>query len=221
MKLVIGNKNYSSWSLRSWLLMRESGIPFEEVRISLNDPSFKARALAYSPAGQVPVLLDGELRVWDSLAIAEYLAERFPEKRLWPESAPARAEARSLCAEMHAGFPALRREMPMNIEAQLPGRGWNLQVQRDIDRILEAWHRARLDHGQAGQFLFGAFSAADAFYAPVVWRFLAYGVEVPEAARHYMAAIQSLPSMQAWAAAAREERDFVAVDEPYRSIPAD
>jgi glutathione S-transferase len=219
MKLVIGNKNYSSWSLRPWLLMRQAGIEFEEVKVRLFVDSFAAEIAQYSPAGKVPVLIDGDIAVWDTLSIAEYLAERFPEKALWPADRAARAHARSVCAEMHAGFTNLRNQMPMNVTAVLPGCGWNVSVQRDVDRIAQIWTDLRTRHGDAGPFLFGDFTVADAYYAPVVSRFATYGVHLPEAAKAYADFILELPAMQEWIADAREERDFLADDEPYRLAP--
>lgn len=219
MKLVIGNKNYSSWSLRPWLLLRHAGIAFEEIPLRLFTKSFDAEIARYSPAGKVPALIDGDVTVWDSLAISEYAAERFPEKHLWPADAAARAVARSVCAEMHAGFGNLRSQMPMNSTAVLPGIGWNVVVQRDIDRIAAIWTDLRTRHGAKGPFLFGEFTIADAFYAPVVSRFATYGVHLPEAAKAYADFILSLPAMQEWVAGAREERDFVVADEPYRTQP--
>ncbi|MEL6185683.1 MAG: glutathione S-transferase family protein, partial [Myxococcota bacterium] len=208
-----------SWSLRPWLLLSELGVPFEEEKISFNDPNWKTRFFEASPSGRVPVLVDGEVAVWDSLAIAEYVAERFPEAGVWPAHPEARALARSIVAEMHAGFSALRARMPMNIEAHLPGRGWDLTVQKDIDRILALWKDARTRFGAEGPMLFGRFSAADAFYAPVVWRFVTHDVQVDDGARAYMDAVRALPSMQAWAQEALEEHDYVADDEPYRPAP--
>jgi glutathione S-transferase len=219
MKLVIGNKNYSSWSLRPWLLMTQAGIAFDEVNVRLFHGAFAAEIARYSPAGKVPVLIDGDVSVWDSLAIAEYLAERFPDQQLWPADRAARAYARSICAEMHSGFGNLRSQMPMNVTAVLPGMGWNVAVQRDVDRIAQIWIDARERHGAGGPFLFGEFSIADAFYAPVVSRFATYGVHLPDAAKPYADFMLSLPAMQQWIAAAREERDFLATDEPYRAAP--
>lgn len=219
MKLVIGNKNYSSWSLRPWLLLTHAGIPFEEIPVPLFRAGFAEQVAKYSPAGKVPVLLDGDISVWDSLAIAEYLAERFPEHALWPADAAERAHARSICAEMHSGFGALRGQMPMNVTAVLPGMGWNIAVQRDVDRIAAIWTGLRVRHDVRGPFLFGTFSIADAFYAPVVSRFATYGVHLPDEAKAYADFILALPAMQAWIAAAREENDFIADDEPYRTGP--
>lgn len=221
MKLVIGNKNYSSWSLRPWLALTQAGIPFEEVNLRLFSDGFASEVAGYSPAGKVPVLVDGDVHVWDSLAIVEYAAERFPERQLWPRDPAARAYARSICAEMHSGFANLRSQMPMNVVAMLPGLGWNLAVQRDIDRIAAIWSDARRRFGQGGPFLFGEFSNADAFYAPVVSRFATYGVHLPDDAKAYADFILALPAMQQWIEGARQERDFVVADEPYRPLPTD
>jgi glutathione S-transferase len=220
MKLLIGNKNYSSWSLRPWLLLRVLGIPFTEEKLSFNAPQFKAKVQRVSPAGKVPVLVDDDgTVVWDTLAIVEYLAERFPGRGVWPQDRAARATARSICAEMHAGFGALRSQMPMNMSQRFPGLGWNLKVQHDIDRILDLWQRAEARFGAEGPFLFGHFTAADAFYAPVVSRFMTHAVALPPPAQAYMAAIQALPAMQEWAEEAARENDFVVQDEPYRAPP--
>jgi glutathione S-transferase len=216
MKLVIANKNYSSWSLRAWLLLREAGIPFEEEMVRFGDDRFSERLLRYSPAGRVPVLVDGDLAVWDSLAIAEYVAEKFPQKKLWPDASAARARARSMCAEMHAGFSHLRSRMPMNCEASLPLGLLEVAVQRDVDRMVAMWSDARATHGDGGPFLFGRFSVADAYFAPVVWRFVTYAIALPAPASAYVATMTSLGSMQEWLAAARAEKEFVPFDEPYR-----
>ncbi len=219
MKLVIGNKNYSSWSLRPWLLMRHSGIAFDEVELSFNSPTFKRDALSFAPTGKVPVLVDDDLTVWDTLAIAEHLAEKFPEKQLWPRDAKLRAEARAICAEMHAGFQALRNNMGMNITADLTGLGWNIEVQNDIDRITAMWMGLRARHKASGPFLFGQFSVADAFYAPVVTRFNTYRPKLLPTVNEYMQTMLGLPAMKEWFAAAVQENDFVAFDEPYRRAP--
>ncbi|MGO4412737.1 MULTISPECIES: glutathione S-transferase N-terminal domain-containing protein [Cupriavidus] len=219
MKLVIGNKNYSSWSLRPWLLLRQAGIAFEEIPVRLGTPGFAAQIAQYSPAGKVPTLVDGDVTVWDSLSISEYLAERFPEKALWPADPAARALARSVCAEMHSGFANVRNQLPMNVTAVLPGCGWNVAVQREVERIATIWTDLRTRFGAEGPFLFGTFSVADAFYAPVVSRFATYGIHLPETAKQYADFILALPAMQEWIAAAREERDFLADDEPYRTVP--
>jgi glutathione S-transferase len=188
--LVIGNKNYSSWSLRPWLAMKVLGIPFEEKRVPLYGPDSKRELLQYSPAGKVPCLVDGELRVWDSLAILETLAERHPG--LWPAEATLRARARSVSAEMHSGFPNLRQHMSMNVRKRHPGKGRTPEVLAEIARIVEIWGEAR------GPFLFGPFCAADAMYAPVVLRFRTYEVELPAACRAYADAVLALPALQEW-----------------------
>jgi glutathione S-transferase len=219
MKLVIGNKNYSSWSLRPWMVLKQADIPFEEEQLSFNAPDFKARVARISPSAKVPALIDGNLVIWDSLAIVEYLAEKFPDRRLWPADAAARAIARSLCAEMHAGFQLLRSSMTMNFQVHRPGAGWNVAVQKEIDRIVAMWLDARARFGSGGSLLFGAFSIADAFFAPVVQRFSSYAVELPPVARAYADAVAALPSFQQWAEAARAENDFFPPDEPYRLAP--
>ena len=223
MQLYIGNKNYSSWSLRPWLLMKHAGIAFEEVplRISFEAGSpFKNALAAVAPSGRVPVLVDDGFAVWDTLAIAEYLAEKFADKRLWPVDAKSRARARSLCAEMHSGFQALRNACPMNIEAELPEVGARLLrdepgVGEDVARIDGMWQQQLDEHG--GPFLFGAFSIADAYYAPVVTRIRTYALPVSAAVGAYVDRIFGLPSMQQWVAQARAEHDFLPFDEPYRS----
>jgi glutathione S-transferase len=218
MKLIIGNKNYSSWSLRPWLLLKHAGIPFEEEVVSFNANDWNARVRP-SPTRKVPALVDGDLCVWDSLAIVEYVAERFPQKQLWPAEVAARAVARSLCAEMHAGFQEMRSTLTMNFSARFSGGLWKVGVQKDIARIIALWDDARARFGSAGPFLFGAFSVADAYFAPVTQRFVGYDVKLPDGARRYVETIQNLPAMKAWAEAARVENDFVPEDEPYRSAP--
>ncbi len=220
MRLLIGNKNYSSWSLRPWFLLKQAGIPFEEERVSFNAADFDQRVRRVSPAGKVPVLIDGEVAVWDSLAIAEYVAERFPDKRLWPAERAVRAYARSICAEMHSGFSALRSELPMNCEARFGPMLLTVATRADIERILEIWRECRERHGGSGPFLFGVFTVADAFFAPVVRRFLGHAVELPDVAAAYARTIDEQPAMREWMAAARDERDFVVEDEPYRRPPA-
>lgn len=219
MKLVIGNKNYSSWSLRPWLLLRHAGIPFEEVKLSFNSPTFKQDALRYAPTGKVPVLVDGAITVWDSLAIAEYVAEKFPAKQLWPADVAQRAHARAICAEMHSGFQNLRNLMSMNVTAPLAGRGWNIEVQREIERISDLWLELRERNAKAGPFLYGAFSVADAFYAPVVTRFNTYKPELPRGVHDYMQTMLNTPALKEWFADAARENEFVDFDEPYR-MPA-
>ncbi|HKA43360.1 MAG TPA: glutathione S-transferase family protein [Burkholderiales bacterium] len=218
MKLVIGNKNYSSWSMRAWVLLRQAGIPFEEIPLKFDDDSRVRGVQAYSPTKRVPVLLVDGAPVWDSLAICETAAEMFPAKRLWPAEQRARALARSICAEMHSGFHALRTAMPMNIRAAHPGKGMAEGVQGDIDRILAVWDDCRARFGSTGAMLFGHFTVADAYYAPVVTRFITYGVPLPAAAREYVEAVCELPGVAAWMSAARQETEFVAADEPYTTV---
>ena len=207
--LIIGNKNYSSWSLRPWLVLRQASIPFEEVRILLYRPESAAALAAWSPSGKVPALHDGDTGVWDSLAICEYLHERFPEQGLWPVDAAARAVARSVSAEMHAGFDALRQSMSMNIRGHYPDKGRTPECLADIERILAIWADCRARYGHGGDFLFGRFSIADAMYAPVVLRFQTYGVALEGAARDYADAILWLPALQAWVADAQAEAERI------------
>lgn len=222
--LYIGNKNYSSWSMRPWVLMKQADIPFEERKIRFDsfaeDSRFKAEVLKVNPAGRVPVLVDDGLVVWDTLAIAEYLAERFPDRQLWPRDPQARARARSVCAEMHSGFSALRTHCPMNIEAPLAQAGaivWRDQpaVRSDVSRIVGMWTELLEQHG--GPMLFGGFSIADAFFAPVCMRLRTYALPVPQAVTEYVHRVSALPGVQAWIEDALAEHDFVAVDEPYRA----
>jgi len=203
--LIIGNKNYSSWSLRPWLALKVAGIPFREQVIPLYLEDSKPRLLAVSPAGKVPVLRSGELLVWESLAICETVAEMFPEKELWPSARDARGHARAVSHEMHAGFSALRSEMTMNL--RLRKRVSPAPATRaDIDRIVAIWDDCRLRYGQEGEFLFGRFSIADAMYAPVVGRFETYGVDLVGPSADYAATIRALPAYQEWCATGREER---------------
>lgn len=212
--LVVANKNYSSWSLRPWLLLREAGITFEEISVRFADDARIPGIERYSPTGLVPVLLvDGD-PVWESLAICETIAELYPEKHLWPRDTAARARARSVCSEMHAGFQSLRTAMPMNIRASYPGKGMSAEVRRDIDRIVAIWEDC-LRRQKDGPMLFGTFSVADAMYAPVVTRFATYGVGLPDVAQSYVDAILGLRAMREWAADARRETEFVRADEPY------
>ena len=199
MLLVIGNKNYSSWSLRPWIALKVFGFDFDEKRISLYGEASKAAILAHSPAGRVPILVDGKTTVWDSLAILEYVAEKNP--KLWPASPAERAQARSLSAEMHSGFPSLREHMSMNVRKRYPGKGRTPEVLAEIERIKAIWNEAKKP------FLFGAFTAVDAMYAPVVLRFRTYEVELPRAARSYYDAMLALPAMQEWIAAAERETE--------------
>jgi glutathione S-transferase len=223
MELYIGNKNYSSWSLRAWLALTQAGIKFVErpLRIeSADDSPFKQTLRALAPTGRVPLLVDDDgFAVWDSLAIVEYAAESSPQKRLWPSDRHQRARARSLCAEMHSGFGALRQRCPMNIEASLPEVGARCgsefpDVGADLRRLDAMWSEALTQSG--GPFLFGVFCAADAFYAPVCSRIRTYALPVGDVARAYVDRIHALPAMNAWCTAARAEHSWLAEDEPYR-----
>lgn len=204
--LVIGNKAYSSWSLRPWLLMKHAGIPFEEVKLSLYQEGAKQRLLSHSGAGKVPVLRDGDLTIWDSLAIAEYLAEKHPERKLWPADSKARAQARSASAEMHSSFSSLRSQMPMNVRRRVP-RKPTPEVAADIARIQAIWTDCRGRFGAGGPFLFGTFCIADAMYAPVASRFHTYGVDLAEPSRAYAQTLLGLPAFQAWVADANAETE--------------
>ncbi len=203
--LVVGTKNYSSWSLRPYLALAHTGQPFQEVVIQLGEPDTTQKILQHSPSGKVPLLKHGDVSIWDSLAICEYLAETFPEARLWPEDKAARAVARSVTAEMHSGFTALRQHMSMNLHARKPGQGRAPGVAEDIARITALWNDCRARFGQGGPFLFGRFTIADAFYAPVVTRFVTYGVELDAVGAAYRDAVLALPAMKAWTEAARHE----------------
>ena len=223
MQLYIGNKNYSSWSLRAWLLLRQAGIAFTERRLRLDwnaDSPFKTTLLAIAPSGRVPLLVEDDgFAVWDSLAIAETVAELHPDKRLWPADRRQRARARSLCAEMHSGFTALRNRCPMNIEASLPEVGRRVatewpDVAADLRRIDAMWSEQL--EASRGPFLFGEFGIVDAYYAPVCSRVRTYALPLGAAALAYVERIHALPAMREWCAAARDEHDFIADDEPYR-----
>ncbi len=213
MKLVIGNKNYSSWSLRSWFLLREAGIDFEEQRIPLDEASTAAALAAVSPARRVPVLiLDGQA-IWDTLAIAETIAERWPDKALWPADDKSRAHARAISAEMHAGFPALREAMPMNCRAM--GRRVSLpsDLTADIDRVIEIWTDCQHRYATAGRWLFGKFSIADAMYAPVVLRFRTYGINLPESASKYPERLLESSAIQEWLFESESETEVIDSEE--------
>jgi glutathione S-transferase len=211
--LIIGNKNYSSWSLRPWLALKAAGIAFEETLISLEAADFKARVTALSGAGRVPVLIDDDVRVWESLAILEYLAEKFPNAYLWPATAVARAHARAVASEMHAGFMALRRQLPMNVSRPVKTQPLDAAAAADVARIDAIWNECRIKFGAGGAFLFGPFGASDAMYAPVVWRFHTYAVEVSAVARDYMRAVMALPASVEWREAARRESWVLPHDE--------
>lgn len=210
LKLVIGNKNYSSWSLRGWLALAQAGLEFEEIRIPLSRPESKEQILRYSPSGKVPCLIDDGLTIFDSLAICEYVNDRYADGRLWPREPGARARARAVAAEMHSGFAALRTHMSMDIRARYPERGAAAQqrddVAADIARIKEVWTECL---AAGGPLLFGEFSIADAFYAPVVTRFATYGVALPGLLAAYSDRVIALPSMQRWIAAARTEVETI------------
>jgi len=211
--LIIGNKNYSSWSFRPWLAMKVAGIAFEETVISLEAKDFKTRIIAMSGAGRVPVLIDGEIRVWESLAILEYVAEKFPAAALWPLQAAARAHARAVACEMHAGFLPLRRHLPMNVGRPVQARALDDGAATDVARIDAIWQECRTRFGGGGPFLYGTFGAADAMYAPVVWRLHTYAVAVSATARAYMDAMIALPAWQEWREAARREPWILPHDE--------
>ena len=203
MKLVTGDRNFSSWSLRPWLAFKQAGVAFEEVVVRLYDSATRSEILKHSPSGKVPCLIDGDTVVWDSLAICEYLAEQEPS--LWPADRARRAEARAVCAEMHSGFSALRNALPMDVRAERPREARGADVEADIARIVAIWEGCRARFAPDGPFLFGAFSIADAMYAPVVFRFVTYGVELPPAAAAWAAHMRDLPAMQAWRSAALAE----------------
>ena len=206
LKLVIGNKNYSSWSMRPWLALRANNIPFEEVFVSLyTGAADKQRILNFSRAGKVPILIDGDVAVWDSLAIIEYVAERFPEKRLWPEHPAHRAHARAISAEMHSGFAALRNECGMNLHRPVRAIELSDEARANITRIEEIWAECRKRYGQSGPFLFGSFGAADAMFAPVVHRFRTYAVAVSKETQAYMDTMQALPAFAEWTKAGLAE----------------
>ena len=230
LKLYIGNKNYSSWSMRPWVLLTQAGIPFEEVMVRFDafdaHSQFKKTMASVSPTGKVPALVDtsvaGDLKIWDTLAIAEYAAEQFPDKNLWPKDKSARAIARSVCAEMHSGFTGLRSICDMNIEASLPEIGqlvWRDKpaVQADVRRIVEMW--SGLLETYQGPMLFGDFSVADAYFAPVCMRINTYALPVPANIAAYVAWVTALPSVQTWIQEALLEKDFVVMDEQYRVNP--
>jgi glutathione S-transferase len=196
LKLVIGDRNYSSWSLRPWLAAKQAGLPFEEISIPLRQPATRAEILKYSPSGKIPCLIDGETLVWESLSICEYLAEKAPS--LWPSGSKARAEARSIASEMHSGFAALRQEMPLDVLASQPYLQQSIEVKADVARIVSMWEDCLRRYGHEGPFLFGQFTNADAMYAPVAFRFLTYHVELPEASRKYVETLVALPAMREW-----------------------
>src|SRR5437588_8616604 len=206
LKLVIGNKNYSSWSMRPWLALRANNIEFEEIFVPLyTGPEDKQRILDFTRSGKVPALVDGDVTVWDSLAIIEYLAERFPQAGLWPEDRARRAHARSISAEMHSGFAALRNECGMNLHRPVGAIALSVDARADIARVQQIWSECRERYGKMGPFLFGAFGGADAMFAPVVHRFRTYAIAVTPEGRGYMDAMMSLPAFQQWTRAALAE----------------
>lgn len=224
LQLFIGNKNYSTWSMRPWVAMRQLGIAFDEVPVRFDsfapDSQFKRTMLALTPTGNVPLLVHDGLTVWDTLAIAEYLNEQFPQAGIWPTARADRARARSICAEMHSGFAALRSLCPMNIEAPLPEVGARLWAEHDglranVERLVQMWSTLLQSHG--GPMLFGDFSMADAFFAPACLRLHGYALPVPPAIAAYIDRVRTLPAVQAWVSDALAEHDFVADDEPYRT----
>ncbi len=213
--LVIGNKNYSSWSMRPWVLLRGLGIAFDEVMLRFHTPEWDRDIGRWSPSGLVPVLWRGEQAVWDTLAIVEELHEWFPGRGVWPADAAARAFARSASAEMHAGFRDLRSTMPMNIRASHPGKGMTAETRANIERIERLWSEARRRFARDGPFLFGAFCAADAMFAPVAMRFATYAVELAPDSARYCEALRSAPGVRDWVRDALAETDVVAQDDPY------
>lgn len=198
LKLILGNKNYSSWSLRPWIAMRHAGIAFDEEVIPLYEPGSSEKVLKFSPTGKVPVLIDGDMVVWETIAILDHLAEKFPKAQLWPADPKARAHARAVSAEMHAGFAPLRRHCPMNMRRVQKKRELTAEVAADVRRIEQIWTECRERFGAGGPFLFGAFSNADAMYAPVVSRFFSYAIGVGAAAESYMGSVMALPAFREW-----------------------
>jgi glutathione S-transferase len=225
MKLIIANKLHSSWSLRPWMLLTQFGIPFEEVMINFgptfDDPAWKAKVAAYTPAGKVPALVDGDIKVWESLAIMEYVAETHPHLPIWPRDKAARAMARAISSEMHAGFSALRNACPMNIGFRHPPKDRGPQVAADVARICAIWNEARARFGDGGPFLFGAFSAADAMYAPVTQRMTGYSIAVDAVSQAYVEAVQATPAFQNWRKAALAETWIIPEDEVDEPVAED
>jgi glutathione S-transferase len=215
--LVIGNKNYSSWSLRAWLVLREASIEFDEVRIPLHTAGYRDRIREHNPAGKVPVLLDGSRTVWDSLAIAEYVAERVPS--IWPADPAARARARSVSAEMHSSFFTIRQMLPLNVRAAGRTAAATADLTAEIDRVAAIWETCREAFGASGPCLFGAFSIADAFFAPVVLRFRTYGVSCRPVGQAYMEALRDRPSLREWTQAAAAESEIIEAYEVGRPEP--
>jgi glutathione S-transferase len=221
--LVIGNKNYSSWSMRPWVALRGCGVAFTEKLLKFHSQDWQDNIGTLSPSGLVPVLWEGEpgsgFATWDTLAIIERAHELSPGAGVWPSESRARARARSICAEMHGGFRALRGAMPMNIRSRYPGKGMSPEVAKDIERISALWAAARAEFGRGGPYLFGAFSAADAYFAPVVTRFVTYDVKLSGEAKSFQQALLEAQAVREWSAAAIKETEFVAEDEPYATAP--
>ena len=213
LRMVVANKRYSSWSLRPWLVATHFGIPFEEIPIDLAAPDFKAAILRHSPSGRVPCLIDGDIRVWETLAIIEYLAETYPDRPIWPTDRAARALARAVANEMHAGFQGLRSACPMNLRRRFARKDRGAAAGADVARIEALWREARARFGADGPFLFGAFSAADAMYAPVAFRLDGYDWDIAADSRAYVDALLALPATRAWIAGAAAETSIVADDE--------
>ena len=214
--LVIGNKNYSSWSLRPWLLLRHFGVAFDEQRLVLDTPAFQGDIARWSPTRRVPALHDDGLVVWDSLAICEYANERWLDHRGWPEDLRTRAVARAAAAEMHSGFAALRAQLPMNVRRRPDGYRWDDGAQRDIDRVQQLWRQLRTAHGANGDFLCGGFGIVDAMFAPVAFRFVGYGVPMDNLAQAYVEVLLALPAMREWQAASRAETETNAATDALR-----
>lgn len=214
--LVIGNKNYSSWSLRAWLPLKQLGIPFRELRIPLRQNG--SHITEYSPSGKVPVLIDGQIKIWESLAICEYIAEKFPDKKLWPKDPAARAHARSVSSEMHAGFMNLRENLPMNCKMQISNLKLTSETKEDIDRVISIWKECRKTYGKTGQFLFSDFTIADAMFAPVCIRLTHYGVPIHGEADDYRKFILSLPAMKQWIEEGRQETERIPDYEPKAAL---
>lgn len=222
--LIIGNKNYSSWSMRAWVALRGCGIDFAERLLKFESQDWQDHIGTLSPSGLVPVLWEGEpgrgFATWDTLAILERAHDLFPSSGIWPADGRARARARSLCAEMHGGFRALRGAMPMNLRGSYPGKGMNPEVAKDIERISTLWTQTKAEFGRDGRYLFGAFSGADAYYAPVATRFVTYDVRLSGVAREVQQALLEASAVRDWSVEGCKETEFVAADEPYASAPA-